>query len=81
MPRPRTREDGGEAQWGKVEARRGVPREQVGESLLERGREVEGVVGMQADIFISAKVVEDGQDERKAPSTHQIRRFLFYWQK
>ena len=39
MPRPRTREDGGEAQWGKVEARRGVPREQVGESLLDRGRE------------------------------------------
>ena len=39
MPRPRTREDGGEAQWGKVEVRRGVPREQVGESLLDRGRE------------------------------------------
>ena len=47
--------------------------------MLDRRREVEG--GMQANIFISAKVVEDGQDERKAPSTHQIStgRSRGYW--
>ena len=39
IPRPSTREEGGEAQWGKEELARGVPFEQRGESLLDGGRD------------------------------------------
>ena len=40
MPRPRTKEEGGEAQWGKDELDKGAPVEQRGESLLDGGSEV-----------------------------------------
>ena len=40
MPRPRTKEEGGEAQWGKEEPDKGAPVEQRGESLLDGGSEV-----------------------------------------
>ena len=39
MPGQSTKEDGGEAQWGKEELARGVPFEQRGESLLDGGRD------------------------------------------
>ena len=39
MPRASTKEEGGEAQWGKEELARGVPIEQRGESLFDGGRE------------------------------------------